>query len=93
MDPDSLTKSHKKEALRAINPIKGKWSRKLEGRKCAYGQPQRCYIPKEDVSLPKIPLETLCTQLIVDEHKIINVEILLSLGHKSTLTCQNISSS
>ena len=37
MDPDSLKISHKKGALRAINLIKEKRSRKLIWRMCAYG--------------------------------------------------------
>ena len=46
MNPDSLTRSQKKGGPRAIKLIKEKRSRKLKGRTCADGLPQRCYITK-----------------------------------------------
>ena len=46
LDPDSLTISQKKVSLQAINLIKEKRGRKLEGRACTYGQPQSFYITK-----------------------------------------------
>ena len=50
LKPDSLTRSQNKVALRAVNLIKEKLSVKLNGRTCADGRPQRCYITKEDAS-------------------------------------------
>ena len=50
LKPESLTRSQNKVALRAINLIKEKLSVKLNGRTCAGGRPQRCYITKEDAS-------------------------------------------
>ena len=76
LNPESLTRTHKKGALRAINSIKEKRSGKLKGRKCADGQPHRCYITKEDASLPTISLEALFTILIINAHEGIFVEIL-----------------
>ena len=69
LNPESLTISKNKGALRAINLIKEKWIRKLKGRKCAYGRPQRCYITKEDASSPTIYLEYFFTRIIIDAHE------------------------
>ena len=80
LNPESLTRSQKKGALRAINPIKEKWSGKLKGRTCADGRPQRCYITKEDAPLPTIPLKALFTSLIIDAHIGIDVEIFVVPG-------------
>ena len=41
LNPDSLTISQKKGALRAINLIKEKRSGNIKGRTCADGRPQR----------------------------------------------------
>ena len=41
LNPDSLTRSQKNGALRAINSIKEKRSGKLKGRTCVDGRPQR----------------------------------------------------
>ena len=46
LNPDSLTRSQKKESPRAINSIKEKRSRKLKRRTCADGRPQGCYKTK-----------------------------------------------
>ena len=75
MNPDILPRSQKKEALRAINLIKGKRSGKSKGGTFAGGRPQRCYITKEDASSPTIFLEALLTSLITDSHEGIDVEI------------------
>ena len=69
MNPDSLTRSHNKGALRAINLIKEKRSRKLKGKTCADERPQRCYITKEDASSPTISLEALFPSLIIYAHE------------------------
>ena len=53
----------------AINSIKEKRSRKLKGRTCADGRPQRCYITKEDAYFPNISLEAFFTSLIIDARK------------------------
>ena len=75
LKPDSLTISHKKGALRAINLIKEKQSRKLKMRTCADGRPQRWYTTKEDASLSTISLEDFFTSLIIYAHKGIEVAI------------------
>ena len=69
LDPDSLIISQKKVALRAINPIKEKQSRKLKGRTCAYGRPQIYFIAKEYASSPTISLKALFTSLIIYAHE------------------------
>ena len=57
LNPDSLTISQKKGALRVINLIKEKSSGKLKGRTCTDGRPQRYYTTTEDASSPTIYLE------------------------------------
>ena len=52
MDPNSLTNLQKRMAMQAIKLIKFKKSAKLNGKTCAYGRPQRCYIHKEDLFFP-----------------------------------------
>ena len=69
LNPHSLKKLQKKKSLRAIKLIKEKRSRKLKGKRCADGHPQRRYKTKEDASLPKISLEALFTSLIIDAHE------------------------
>ena len=69
LNPVSLTRSQKKVALMSINSIKEKLSRKIKGRTCADGRPQRCYITKEDTSSTTISLEDLFTILIIDENE------------------------
>ena len=90
MNSDSLTISQNKGALRDIKLIKEKRRGKLKGRTCADGQPQRCYITKEDTSSTTISLEDLFTSLIIDEHEGRDVAILMSLGHNSMLKYQKI---
>ena len=55
--------------------MKEKLSRKLKGRTCADGRPQRCYITKEDASSSTISLEDFFIGLIVDAHEVRDVEI------------------
>ena len=50
-------------------------SGKLKGRTCADGRPQRCYITKEYTSLLTIYLEYFITNLIIDAHEGIDVEV------------------
>ena len=69
LDPDSLTRSHKKGSLGAINLIEEKRSGKLKGRKYKDGQPERCYITKEDASSLTISLEYFFTSIIIDAHE------------------------
>ena len=57
LNPDSFTISQKKGALRFINLIKEKRSRRLKGRTCTDERPQRYYTTKEDASSPTIYLE------------------------------------
>ena len=68
MEPDSVTKSQKMGALRAINPIKEIRYGKLKGSICAYGRSQSCYIPKEYTSHSTIYLEELSTSIIIYTH-------------------------
>ena len=75
LNPDSLTISQNKVALRYINLIKEKRSRTIKGRVCADVRPQRCYITKEDASSPTISLESLFASLIINAHEGIDVVI------------------
>ena len=75
LNPDSLTRSHKKGSLRAIKLIKGKQSVKLKGRTCADERPQRCYKTKEDASSTTISLEDFFTSLIIYAHEGRGVDI------------------
>ena len=74
LNPDSIIILHKKGTPRAINLIKEKRSGKLKGRMCVYGQPQRCYITKEDASSPTISMEDLFNILVIDVHEGRDVE-------------------
>ena len=69
LNPDSLTRSHNKGALRDINLIKLKRSGKLKVRTCADGRPLILYITKEYASSTTISLEDLFASLIIDAHK------------------------
>ena len=68
LDPNRPTQSKKKVSAASNKLDFKKRCGKLKGRKCTYGRPQRCYIPKEDASLPTIYLEDLFTSLIIDIH-------------------------
>ena len=69
LNPDSLKRPQKEVSLRAINLIKEKWGGKLKKRTCTDGQPQRCYITKENKSSLTISLEYIFTSLIMDAHE------------------------
>ena len=75
LKPDSFTISQMKGSLRAIKSLKEKRSRKIKGRTCADGQPQRYYTTKEDASLPNIYLEALFNIPIINAHEGRDVEI------------------
>ena len=69
LNPDSITISQKKGALRAIKLIKGKRIGKIKGRTCADGRPQICYITKEDASSPTISMEDFFNSLTINAHE------------------------
>ena len=56
---DTLSNDRKRQALRAINLIKIKRSRKVKARMCANGAPQRKYIPQEDAKSPTMSTDGL----------------------------------
>ena len=64
-----LTTDNKRRALRAINLIKEQRCRKIKGRTCADGRPQRAYTPREEASSPTIALESLMATLLIDTHE------------------------
>ena len=65
LDPDSLTKQQKRDALRVVNLIKEKRCGKIKGRTCADGRPQRKYVPREESASPTVSSEALMGVLSV----------------------------
>ena len=59
LDPMTLTKQQKRDALRVVNLIKEKRCGKIKGRTCADGRPQRKYVPREESSSPTVSNEAL----------------------------------
>ena len=74
LNPET-SKNHKKVGDACNKLVKRKIIGKFKGKTCADGRPQRCYIPKEDASSPKISLEALFSSLIIDAHERRDVEI------------------
>jgi hypothetical protein len=68
-DPDALTSSQKKGALRAVNLIKEKRCGRLKGRACADGSKQKSYIPREEATSPTVSMEALTASLVIDAHE------------------------
>jgi hypothetical protein len=57
MDLEQLIKEYKARALSTLLFIKEKRCRKIKGRACINGAPQRAYIPKEDAASPTVSTE------------------------------------
>ena len=55
--------------MRAVNLTKENRSRKIKGRTCADGRPQRFYITKEDASSLNISPEFFLNSLIINENE------------------------
>ena len=69
LNPDELTDTQKKKALRAINLIKVKRCGKVKGRTCADGSGQRKYVPREEAASPTLSLESLMSLLLISAHE------------------------
>jgi len=67
--PDSITKTQKREALRAINLIKEKRDGRIKGRTVADGRPQRSLYDKSETASPTVSTEALLLSIIVDAHE------------------------
>jgi hypothetical protein len=59
MDPTNLTRDDKTRVLLSLLFLKEKRCRKIKGRDCVNGMPQRVYIPKEDAALPTVSTELM----------------------------------
>ena len=66
LDPNSLMRAEKAEALRAINLIKEKRCGTIKGRTVADGRGQRDKYNRHDVSSPTVSNEGLMMSLIID---------------------------
>ena len=71
LDPNTLTSTQRKHALRAINLIKEKRCGKLKGRTVADGRPQRTLYDKADTTSPTVSTDALMLSLMIDaaEHR------------------------
>ena len=58
-DPTMLSRSEKVKALSSLIFLKEKRSRKVKGRACVNGAPQRAYISKEDALSPTVANESV----------------------------------
>ena len=63
MDSDGphtkLTRDDRTRVLSLLLFLKEKLCRKIKGRACVNGAPQRAYIPKEDAALPIVSTELM----------------------------------
>ena len=66
MDPDTLSRKQKKNALRATNLIKEKRSGVVKGRAVADGGPQRACIPREEATSPTVSTKSLMASLVIN---------------------------
>ena len=66
INPSTITKSTRKQALRCINIIKEKRCGKIKGRTCADGRPQRNLYDKTETSSPTASSDAIMLTLIVD---------------------------
>jgi hypothetical protein len=66
MDASSLTEKQKKQALRAINVIKEKRCRRIKGRTCADGRPQRSLYRKDETTSPTVSTDALLISIMID---------------------------
>lgn len=66
LDASTLTLEQKRRALKLITKIKRKRCGKIKGSACADGSRQRRYIRKDEVTSPKIQLESFIISLLLD---------------------------
>jgi len=66
LDASTLTASQKREALRAVNLIKEKRSRKLKGCTCADGRSHRSKYAKEETTSLTVSTDALMISLMID---------------------------
>jgi hypothetical protein len=59
MDPTKLTREDWTKALSSLLFLKEKRCKKIKGRACVNGAPQRAYIPKEDAASPTVSTESI----------------------------------
>jgi hypothetical protein len=58
MDPSKLSRKDRMKALSSLMFLKEKQGGKIKGCACINGAPQRAYIPKEEVALPTVSMES-----------------------------------
>ena len=75
VNPDYLRVGQKRKALRAVNLIKLKRSRKLKIRMCDNGAPSCQFVPRKEVKSPTITIEGLLVTMMIDAYADIKVEI------------------
>eukprot|EP00957_Ditylum_brightwellii_P184533 14054952-Ditylum_brightwellii.AAC.1 len=67
IDPKTLTKKDRRQALETVNLIKEKWCRKIKGRACANDSRQQEFLKEDElVTPPTCALEYLLSMLIID---------------------------
>jgi hypothetical protein len=69
LDPTTLTKAQRREALRAINLIKEKGCGKLKGRTVTDGRPQRTLYEKSETASPTVSTDSLMLSILIDVHE------------------------
>ena len=69
INPNTLTRAQKKQALRAINLIKEKRCGRLKGRTVADGSTQRGLYDKSETGSPTVATESLMASIIIDAYE------------------------
>ena len=71
MDPSKILREEKMRALSFLLFLKEKQTRKIKGRACINGAPQRAYIPKEEAALPTVSTESrfITASVAAHEHR------------------------
>ena len=68
-DPSMLSRAEKVRALSSLVFLKENRSRKVKGRACVNGAPQRAYICKEDASSPTVAKKSVFITLVIAAHE------------------------
>ena len=68
VDPSTLTREQKANALRAINLIKAKRDGQLKGRIVADGRPQWSLYDKSETASPTVATDALILSIMTDTH-------------------------
>ena len=68
-DPDMLSRAEKVRDLSSLMFLKDKRSRKVKGRACVNGAPQRDYTHKEDASSPTVANESVFITSVIAAHR------------------------